>query len=231
MFKSKSESDLSQIVLDPIIFSPITPKKNLNFFAKDQKLFWDTLSLDLNKELLIESPISGKSHKFIVKNKFDLSSQPLYLSATSPTTEHQTFLASSSIIIHFTPPIHIPPILVPIVTPYQTPPPNISLAMAARFVPLVLPTQLHDMPYSQRIKTYGVEGHITAQQHLDRFNDYCDFEEVDYEDVKLRLFAQSFSGEVKKWFRGLQAGSIHDFQEFEIVFLRKWEYKQTPYKY
>ena len=41
----------------------------------------------------------------------------------------------------------------------------------------------------------------------------------------MRLFAQSFSGEVKKWFRGLQARSIHDFQEFEIVFLRKWEQK------
>ena len=36
-----------------------------------------------------------------------------------------------------------------------------------------------------------------------------------------------FSGEVNKWFRGLQARSIHDFQEFEAVFLRKWEHKRN----
>ena len=44
--------------------------------------------------------------------------------------------------------------------PYKTPPPNLPLEMAARFAPLVLPTQLHDLPqaYSQRIKTFGAEG-------------------------------------------------------------------------
>ena len=90
-------------------------------------------------------------------------------------------------------------------------------------------TQLRDLPqaYSTRIKTYGVEEDNTAQKHLDRFNDFCDLEEIDHEDAKLRLFAQSFSGEVKKWFRGLQAGSIHDFQKFEIVFLGKWEKKRN----
>ena len=73
-------------------------------------------------------------------------------------------------------------------------------AMAAKFTPLVLPTQLHDLPqgYSQRIRTYGAEGDITTQQHLDRFNDFCDLEEFDYEDAKMRLFAQIFYGEVKK---------------------------------
>ena len=64
-------------------------------------------------------------------------------------------------------------------------------------------------------------------EHLDRFNDFRDLEEVHYEDAKMRLFAQSFYGEVKKWFRGLLAGSIHDFQEFETSFLRKWERKKN----
>lgn len=96
--------------------------------------------------------------------------------------------------INPTPLVHIPSIHVPIVTPYQTPRRNIPLAMAARFAPLVLPAQLHDLPqaYSQRIKTFGAEGDITTQQHLNRFNDLCDLEEVDYEDAKLRLFAQNF---------------------------------------
>ena len=36
-----------------------------------------------------------------------------------------------------------------------------------------------------------------------------------------------FSGEVKKWLRGIQVGSIHDFQEFEAIFLRKWKHKRN----
>ena len=43
----------------------------------------------------------------------------------------------------------------------------------------------------------------------------------------MRLFAQSFYGEVKKWFRGLTARNIHDFQEFEIAVLGKWERKKN----
>ena len=39
----------------------------------------------------------------------------------------------------------------------------------------------------------------------------------------MRLIAQNFYGEVKKWFRCLTIGIIHDFQEFETAFLRKWE--------
>ena len=107
--------------------------------------------------------------------------------------------------------------------------PNPPIVMATIFTPLVLPTQLHDFPqgYSQRNRTYGAEGDISAQQHLYRFNDFCDLEEVYFEDAKMRLFGQSFYAEVKKWFRGLAAGSIHDFQEFEVVFLRKWERKKN----
>jgi hypothetical protein len=79
--------------------------------------------------------------------------------------------------------------------------------MASRFSPLVLPAQLHDLRqnYSERIKTYNAEGDITTHQHLDRYNDFVDLEEVDYEDAKMRLFAQSFARKVTKWFKGLAA--------------------------
>jgi hypothetical protein len=95
--------------------------------------------------------------------------------------------------------------------------------MAARFAPLALPAQLHDLPlgYSQRIETYGAEGDVSAQHHIIRFNDFCDLEEVDHEDAKMRLFAQSLTGEVKEWFGGLPAGSIHSFHEFETIFFGK----------
>ena len=43
----------------------------------------------------------------------------------------------------------------------------------------------------------------------------------------MRLFSQCFYVEVKKWFKVLVVGSIHDFQEFETTFLRKWERKKN----
>lgn len=63
--------------------------------------------------------------------------------------------------------------------------------MASRFNPLVLLAQLHDLPqgYSQIIRTFGAEGDITTQQHLDKFNDFVDLEEVDHEDSKMILFS------------------------------------------
>jgi hypothetical protein len=102
-------------------------------------------------------------------------------------------------------------------------------SMASIFSPLALPTQQHDLPqnYSQRIKCFSAEGDITTQQHFDRFNEFVDLEEVYHEDVKMKLFAHFFTGEVKKWFRGLTTGSIHNFQEFEQVFMRKWESKKN----
>jgi hypothetical protein len=98
---------------------------------------------------------------------------------------------------------------------------NPPRVMAARFSPLALPTQLHDFPqnYNQRIKLYDAEGNASAQKHLDWFNDFVDLEEVDHEDAKMRLFAQSLSGEVRKWFKALQAASIPDFAAFEMLFL------------
>ena len=64
--------------------------------------------------------------------------------------------------------------------------------MATRFTPLVLLAQLHELPqcHSQRIRTDGVEGDITAQQHLNRLNGFCDLEEIDYEDAKMILFVE-----------------------------------------
>ena len=97
--------------------------------------------------------------------------------------------------------------------------------MATRFAPLALPSQLHGLPqnYAQRIKSFGNEGDVTTQQHVDKFTDFIDLEKVDHKDEIMRLFSQSFTQEVKKWFRMLNAGSIHNFQEFQDIFLRKWE--------
>jgi len=44
----------------------------------------------------------------------------------------------------------------------------------------------------------------------------------------MRLFAQSLSGEVRKWFKALQAMSILDSATFETSFLSKWGDKKNP---
>jgi len=74
---------------------------------------------------------------------------------------------------------------------------------------------------------YDAERDISAQQHLVKFNDFCELEDVDYDDGKMRLFSKSFGVEVREWFRGLPDGSIHNVQEFETIFLGKWERKKN----
>ena len=63
--------------------------------------------------------------------------------------------------------------------------------VVARFPPLALPAVLHDLPlsYAQRISLYDGERNVIAKYHVGKFNDFIDLEEVDYEDVKMRLFA------------------------------------------
>jgi hypothetical protein len=95
--------------------------------------------------------------------------------------------------------------------------------MATVFAPLSLSAQLHDLPqnYNHRIKLYDDEGNASAQKHLDWFNDFVDLEEVDYEDTKTRLFAQSLLGEVRKCFKSLPTTSIPNFVTFETLFLAR----------
>lgn len=72
--------------------------------------------------------------------------------------------------------------------------------MAARYAPLNLPAQVHDLPhnYGQCLIQFDGTGYYTALEHLDKLNDFIDLGEVDHDDVKLKLFAQSLSGEVEK---------------------------------
>ena len=69
---------------------------------------------------------------------------------------------------------------------------------------------LHDLPlnYAQRISLYDGEGNVTTKYHVGKFDDFIYLEEVYYEDVKMRLFAQSLSREAKKWYKYLPARSI-----------------------
>jgi hypothetical protein len=44
----------------------------------------------------------------------------------------------------------------------------------------------------------------------------------------MRFFAQSFAGEVRKWFKSLQPTSIQEFIAFETYFINRWGDKRNP---
>jgi hypothetical protein len=102
--------------------------------------------------------------------------------------------------------------------------------MAARYAPLVLVAPLHAMPqdYQTRLPQFDGIGPLSTQQHVDKMNDYFDLQEVDEADVQMRLFAQSLTGDVKKWYKGLRAASVLDLTTFQRSFLDRWEVKKNP---
>ena len=57
--------------------------------------------------------------------------------------------------------------------------------MAARYAPLVLPQNLHDMPqdYQKNIPLFDGLSQLTARQHITRITDYCEIYEIDESDV------------------------------------------------
>ena len=57
---------------------------------------------------------------------------------------------------------------------------------------------------------------------------FFDLYELDEEDVTMRLFVQTFAGEVRKWFRGLTANSIANLEALQNQFLDRWEIKKDP---
>jgi hypothetical protein len=101
--------------------------------------------------------------------------------------------------------------------------------MAARYAPLVLDASLHAMPqdYQTRLPQFDATGPLNAQQHVDKMNDYFDLQEVDV-DVQMRLFAQSLTGDIKKWFKALPSASVPDLVTFQRSFLDRWEVKKNP---
>jgi hypothetical protein len=102
--------------------------------------------------------------------------------------------------------------------------------MAAQYAPLVLATPLHAMPqdYQTRIPQFDATGPLREKQYVDKMNDYYDLHEVDEDDVQMRLFAQSLTGDVKKWYKGLCVASVLDLTAFQRNFLDRWEVKKNP---
>jgi len=159
-------------------------------------------------------------------------SNPPFVSISPIVTYPETTVGSPST-SHITSPPHTPhtPHTTVSPTPPTSPRPNPPKAMAARFAPLALPQNLHDMPadYQSKIPMFdGTPQSVSAQQHIDRMATFFDLYEIDEEDVTMCLFVQTFGGEVRKWFRGLTARSIPTLNELQRQFLDRWEIRKHP---
>jgi hypothetical protein len=75
------------------------------------------------------------------------------------------------------------------------------------------------------------EGDLTTTEHMALFDQFVDILGIEYEDVYMRLFVQTFEGQVKTWFRGLPANSITTYDELETAFLRQWGEKKDHLYY
>lgn len=85
--------------------------------------------------------------------------------------------------------------------------------------------------YQSKIPLFdGTPQNITTQQHVDKMEDFFDLHEIDEESVTMRLFVQTFGGEVRKWFRNLPARSIPTLEDLKRQFLERWEVKKDPLK-
>jgi hypothetical protein len=106
----------------------------------------------------------------------------------------------------------------------QAPLPGIFAKVAARYAPLVLPVPLHDLPknYMKSLPKFTGEGDLTAQEHINFFDQFADILGIEHEDVYSRLLVQTFEGQVRTWFRALAAGSLRSYEELENAFIRQW---------
>jgi hypothetical protein len=66
------------------------------------------------------------------------------------------------------------------------------------------------------------DDHITAEKHMEYFEDFIDNFKIMHEDIILRLFSKSLVGDASLWFRNLKACSICSWTDFHRVFLRYW---------
>ena len=123
-----------------------------------------------------------------------------------------------------TTPLHPPP---PLTNPplFHLPP-----IIATWFASLFLPQPLVPMPqdYQSKIPHFTRAGSTTSKQHVDRINDAFEYQGIEEETIKMRMFAQSLGGEAKKWLKSLTPNNIHDLPSLYQTFINKWEIKKNP---
>lgn len=170
-------------------------QKSLSLLVECIKIINDIILDKKFKQTLLRSKFASKLsqvtfglERLVFSRSAQEPSQPSSISVFPQAQAAQ----SADTPVAFSPTLVSPPLVyIPLLLTHSIIVPNPLEAMASRFTPLVFPAQLHDLPkgYSQKNRTFGAEGDITSQQHLDSFNDCIDLEEVDHEDAKMILFS------------------------------------------
>jgi hypothetical protein len=101
------------------------------------------------------------------------------------------------------------------------------------FKPLKFPSHLHPYPpnFVEYLPWFTREDHVSAEKHLGAFANFVDNLEIIHEDVVMRLFSKSLTGEVALWFRDLEPGSIGSWTDFYYVFSKYWDENKSLDQY
>ena len=102
--------------------------------------------------------------------------------------------------------------------------------MANIYAPLQLPANPGVMPqdYQTKITYFDGTDSYTALQHTKKMQDYFENYEIDDDGVRMKIFVQSLTGDVRPQFRALPENSIGDPEALYQTFLNKWEKKKDP---
>lgn len=102
--------------------------------------------------------------------------------------------------------------------------------MANRYAPLQLPANPGAMPqdYQTKITYFDGTGSGIALQHTKKMQDYFESYEIDDDSVRMNIFVQTLTGDVRPWFRALPANSVADPEALYKTFLNRWEKKKDP---
>jgi len=96
------------------------------------------------------------------------------------------------------------------------------------FKPLRLPYPLHPYPLDcyEYLPQFSGENQVSAERHLESFEDFVDRFQIVHEDVIMRFFSKSLIRDAAAWFKGLRVDSIGSWIEFSNAFAKYWgEYK------
>jgi len=82
--------------------------------------------------------------------------------------------------------------------------------------------------YQRKITYFDGTSSYTAQQHTKKMMDYFENNEIDDNDVRMKIFVQSITVDVRTWFRALATNTIVDPNFLYQTFLNRWEKKKDP---
>ena len=59
-------------------------------------------------------------------------------------------------------------------------------------------------------------------------SEFFELHEIDEADVQMRLFSQTLTSDVQEWFKAFPANHISDLENFQSLFIDRWERKKNP---